>query len=77
MFDKFTIFKHLAEKILTNDRSSKGLLIVTTTLNVLCWRIGDDLLNSPNFLPAKLSHYTVYRVRFHAPSCIAAPLRCN
>ena len=25
----------------------------------LVWRITDDLPNSPNFLPAKLSHYTV------------------
>ena len=24
---------------------------------VLVWRITDDLPNSPNFLPAKLSHY--------------------
>jgi len=28
---------------------------------VLVWQITDDLPNSPNFLPAKLSHYTVHR----------------
>ena len=41
------------------NRSAKGLLIVTATLDVLLWQIADDSLNSPNFLPAKRSHYTV------------------
>ena len=38
------------------NRSAKGLSMVTTNL---VWRIADDLPNSPNFLPAKLSRYTV------------------
>ena len=34
MFGKFALFKSLAEKSLANEyRSTKGLLIVTTTLN--------------------------------------------
>ena len=28
---------------------------------ILVWRITDDLPNSPNFSPAKLSRYTVYQ----------------
>ena len=41
------------------NRSAKWLLIVTTTWMVLVWRIADDLPSSPNFLPAKFSHYMV------------------
>ena len=38
------------------NRSAKGILIETT---VLVWRIAGNSPNSPNFLPAKLSRYTV------------------
>ena len=38
------------------NRSAKELLIVATNLYGLVWRIADD----SNFLPAKLSRYTVY-----------------
>ena len=41
------------------NRSAKGLLTVTATLDGLVWQITDDLPNSLNFLPAKLSRYTV------------------
>ena len=33
MFGEFTLFKHLAEKVWQMNRSVKGLLIVTTTLD--------------------------------------------
>ena len=57
MFGEFTLFKRLAKKAWGMNRSAKGLLIAITTLDVLIWRIADD---SPNFLPAKLSRYTVH-----------------
>ena len=41
------------------NRSAKELLIVTAPLDVLVWQIADDSPNSLNFLPAKLSRYTV------------------
>ena len=50
MYGEFAIFKRLAEKSLANDRSAKGLLIVTTTLD------GFSLANCRRFAKfAKLS----------------------
>ena len=43
VFGEFTLFKRLAKKMWQMNTSSKGLLIVTTTL---VWRITDD---SPTF----------------------------
>ena len=60
MFGEFTLFKRLLEKNWQMNRSARGLFIETTTLNSLVWRIADDSPNSPNFLHAKLSHYTVF-----------------
>ena len=52
------------KKAWETNRSAKGLLIATTTLDVLIWRIiwriADDSPNPSNFLPAKLSRYTVH-----------------
>ena len=36
-------FQAFGGKSLTNDRSAKRLLIVTTTLDGLVWQIADDL----------------------------------
>ena len=46
------------------NRSAKGLLIVTTTFDGLVWQITDNL---PNFVPAKLSRYTVIHITHHYP----------
>ena len=53
MFGEFTLFKSLVKKVWQMNRSVKGLLILTTDLDGFSWRNADD---SPNFLPAKLSH---------------------
>ena len=37
MYGEFTLFKHLVEKVWQKNRSAKGLLIATATLNVLVW----------------------------------------
>ena len=47
------------------NRSAKGLLIVTTNLDGLVWQITDDSLNLSNFLPIKLSRYTVRKYSLH------------
>jgi len=52
-FGKFTHFEHLAKKLWQMNRFSQKVIIVSRNLG---WRIKDDL---PNFLPVKLSRYTV------------------
>ena len=46
------------------NRSAKGLLIVTTNLDGFSLQITDDSPILLNFLPAKLSCYTVFSVNF-------------
>ena len=53
-------FQASGGKSLAKNRSAKGLLIVTTNLDGLVWRIADDSPNLPNFLPAKFSRYTIH-----------------
>ena len=50
------------KKVWQMNRSAKELLIVTTNLMALVWRITDDSPNLPNFLSAKLSRYTVVHI---------------
>ena len=57
------------KKVRLMNSSANRLSIVTTNLDGFSlanhWRIGDDSPNSPNFLPAKLSHYTVIKQFLH------------
>ena len=55
MFGKFTLLKRLAEKVWQTNRSAKGLLIVTTTLD------GFSLVNHRQFAKfAKLSTHQTF-----------------
>ena len=55
MFGEFTLFKHLAGKVWQMNRSAKGLLIVTTTLD------GFGLVNRGQFTKfAKLSTHQTF-----------------
>ena len=60
-FGKLTLFKNLAKKVWRINRSANEFLIVSTNLDgfiwriVVIWRIMDNLPNSLNFSPAKLS----------------------
>jgi len=56
-FGKFTRFEHSVKKVWQMNRFSQKVIIVRVEIwMVLVWRIKND---SPNFLPAKLSSYTV------------------
>jgi len=48
------------EKVWRMNRFSQKVLLLVEIWMVLVWQIKDDSPNSPNFLPAKLSYYTVY-----------------
>ena len=55
MFGEFTLFKCLGEKVWQMNRSAKGLLIVTTTLD------GFSLANRRRFAKfTKLSRYNLW-----------------
>ena len=56
MFGEFTHFSIWQKKVWRMNRSAKGLLIATTTLDGFSLTIAQ---NSPDILAAKLSHYIV------------------
>ena len=55
-FGEIALFECLVRKVWRMNRLSHKVTIITTNLD---WQIPDDLPNSPNFLPAKLSYYMV------------------
>ena len=63
------------KKVWRMNRLAKGLLIVTTNLDGFSLVNHRQSANSPNFLPAKLSCYTVYQVSFMC-RLYAATLLC-
>ena len=65
MFDEFTLFKFGRKKFGRKKFGEsidqpKGYSLKLLKWMVLVWRITDDSPTSPNFLPAKLSRYTVH-----------------
>jgi len=56
---EFTCFEYLAKKVWQMNRFSQMVIIGSRNLDGLVWQIKDDSPNLPNFLPAKLFHYTV------------------
>jgi len=60
-FGKFTRFEHLGKKVWQMNRFSQKIIIVSRNLDGFSLvNQGYDSPNLPNFLPAKLSHYTVH-----------------
>ena len=58
-FGELTCLNIWRKNVWRVNRSANRLLIVSTNLDGLVWRIADDLPNLPNFPPAKLSCYKV------------------
>ena len=69
----------LVKKCLVNEYISQRSLIAPTNLDGFSLRITDDLPNSPNFLPAKCSCYTVFYISLLFVYCLPSScgIGCN